>query len=356
MRDLINFSNGRDIIDNSINITNNFNIRINLQERAKSGKVYEYTLFCLHEYKQARNVPNGVIRVTCINVHSSNIFVSDHIHIDFPKKMYDDIAFNYSIMKIKAKAYEYTRKNGTKDLGLLVTKIDSAVNSIGHYEGKYGTKQLPVIKTDKEKDMRELFKYLYTIDFSCIYLSELLTKQINYLEGLISVSNQLYSGFISDMILTYYFANEYKQELETKSLYYHYFNRDILIDLIQIMSKIIFKINNGEIFMWRQFMKELNELCNILQGINNNIIKINDKNDMINKNIKEFSDKIISTNVRKIFNKIKRRNEDFEYQYPKDDKKYKEQLHDYVIWYLMSQGELKTSIYTETWKEDLGII
>lgn len=356
MRDLSNFNNGRDIIDNSINIVNNFNIRINLQERAKSGKVYEYTLFCLHEYKRAKNIPKDIVRVTCVNVHSDNMFISDHIHIDFPKRLYDDVSYNYSIMRIKAKAYEYTRTNGTKDLGLMVTKIESAVNRIGHYEGKYGTKSLPIIKSNIEKDQREFFKYIYSKDFSNDYLSEILSKQISYLEGLIAVPNQLYSGFLSDLILTYYFANDYKQELETKSLYIHNLNRDVIIDLIQLLSKISFKINNGEIFMWRQFMKELNVICNVLQGINKDICQVKDKTDNVNKNIEKFAEKIDSKEVRKIFNKIKIRNEDFDYQYPKDDESYKEKLNDYAIWYLLNQRDLQLNIYISTWREDLGLV
>lgn len=355
VRSQINGDNGK-IIDQSLNITNNYNIRVNLQERAKSGKVYEYTLFCLHEYKRAKNVPKDIVRVTCINVHSDNMFISDHIHIDFPKRLYNEAAFNYSIMRIKAKAYEYTRTNGTKDLGLIVTKIESAINRIGHYDGKYGTKVLPVLKTDEQLDQREFFKYIYSYDFSHEHLCEILSKHISYLEGLIAVPNQLYSGFLADMILTYYFANDYKQELETKSLYFHNLNREVIIDLIQLLSKLSFKINNGVIFMWMQFMMELNEICNVLQGIDNNICYIKDKKNELNKNIEKFADKIESKETRKIFNKIRIRNEDFEYRYPKDEGKYKEKLHDYVIWYLLSQRDLQLDLYVKTWREDLELI
>jgi len=336
-----------DIVDNSINITNNFNVRINLENRAKDGKTYEYTLFCLHEYKRAKNVPDDIIRVTCVNVHSNSMFISDHIHIDFPKKLYDEISYNYSIMKIKAKAYKYSRGNGF-DYGIKVTKIESAVNRLGHYKGRYGTKVLPVIKSDKERDQREFFKYIYCNELTHEHLIEILSKQINYLEGIISESNQIYSGFLFDMLMTYYFANDYKRELETKSLYIHNLECEILIDLIQMMSKLLFKINNGEIFMWRHLLIEINELCNVFQEINEPISKTT--------KISKFVNKIQSTNENKMFNKIKRRNEDYGYQYPKDEEKYKEQLHDHVIWHLLNQRDLKLDMYAETWREDLGLI
>lgn len=345
--------------DNSTHITNNFNIRVNLESRAKDGKTYEYTLLCLHEYERAKNVPDDIIRVTCVNVHSDCMFVSDHIHIDFPKKLYDEIAFNYSIMKVKAKAYKYPKGKGV-DYGIKVTKIESAVNRLGHYEGKYGTKVLPKIKSDKEKDQREFLKYTYVNEISYECLTEILSKQINYLEGIIAESNQIYSGFLFNMIMTYYFANDYKQELETKSLYLHNLGKEVLLDLLQIMSKLLFKINNGEIFMWRHLLLELNKACNVFHGIIKDITKKNRKNSEefndVGKNIQMFSNKINSTCENKLFDKIKRRNEDYGYQYPKSIDKYKEQLHDYVIWYLLNQRDLKLDMYTETWKEDLGLL
>lgn len=342
--------------DNSTNITNNYNIRINLQDRAKTGKTYEYTLFCLHEYNKQKNIPKDITRVTCINVHSENMFVSDHIHIDFPKRMYDDLAYNYSVMKIKAKAYKYKRKNGTYDYGLLVTKVESAVNRIGHYSGRYGCKSLIKLSEDK----KDFYKYIYLNDISQQYLSEILSQQINYLEGIIAESNCIYSGFLFNMIATYYFANDYKHELETKSLYLCNLDRDILIDLLQLFSKIIFNINNGETFMWRHVMQEVNELCNVLQGVIKDVrkIKSTDKDESsvkVNKNISEFADKIYSKETRKIFNKIKLRNEDFEYQYPKNINKFKEQLHDYVIWYMFNQKYFDANMYHKDWKEDLQI-
>lgn len=210
------------------------------------------------------------------------MFVSDHIHIDFPKKLYDEISYNYSIMKVKAKAYEYP-KGKSVDYGIKVTKIESAVNRLGHYEGKYGTKVLPKIKSDKEKDQREFFKHIYLNESSHEYLIEILSKQINYLEGIITESNQIYSGFLFDMIMTYYFANDYKYELETKSLYIHNLDKEIILELLQLLSKVIFKINNGEIFMWRHLLLEINELCNVFQGIDRSISKTTDISKFINK-------------------------------------------------------------------------
>lgn len=340
---------------NDYSITNNYNVRINLQDRAENGKTYEYTLFCLHEYKNNKIEEDEIIRVTCINIHSENMFISDHIQIGFPKRLYDDIAYNYSVMKIKAKAYKYKRKNGTYDYGLLVTKVESAVNRIGHYSGRYGCKSLITLS----KDQKEFYKYIYQNDISQEYICEILLQQINYLEGIIAESNCIYSGFLFDMITTYYFANNRKHELETKSLYLCNLEKEILIDLLQLFSKIIFKINNGETFMWRQVMQEVNEICNVLQGINKDISKITNKgdkdNDDINHNINEFANKIDSRESKKIFSKIKLRNEDFEYQYPKNINKFKEQLHDYVIWYMFNQKYFDINMYHEEWKEDFQI-
>lgn len=337
------------------NITNNFNVRINLESRSKENKTYEYTLFCLHEYKQAKNLPKNIIRVTCINVHSENMFISDHIHIDFPKKIYDEHIYNYSVMTVKAKAYKYKRKNGTYDYGLIVTKVVTAINKLGRgFEGKYGIKSLYSSKTDKDKDVRECFKYVYNNETSELALAETLTTQISYLEGIIAESCCIYSGFLYNMIMTNYFANSYKRDLENKSLYLHNLERDVLIDLLQIISNLLFKINNGEIFMWRHFMQNLNELCNVVQGIEYSITNLKNETKeyiKVNNNIKEFANKVESKENRKMFNKIKVRNEDFEYQYPKDIDKYKEQLHDYVLWFMFSQNYFDIKTYSDDWRE-----
>lgn len=341
-----------DNIDNSTNIINNFYIRVNLQEREASGKTYEYTLFCLHEFKKAKNVPDGYIRITCINVHSDCMFVSDHIHIDFPKSLYDDYSYDYSVMTIKAKAYKYPKGKGF-DYGLKVTKIESATNRLGHYTGSYGNKVLPKL----ESDQKEFFKFVYTIskDYDC--LCEILSQQINYLEGIIANENRLYPGFLFNMIATYYFANDYKKELETKSFYLHELGRENILEMLQLFSKIIFKINNGEIFMWRQLLFEINEFCNVIQEIIKDVTKKNRYNkEVFNEvydNIQHFAIKIYAEETKAMFDKIKRRNEDYGYQYPKNVEKYKEQLHDYVIWYLFNQKYFTSDMYYEEWKEDI---
>jgi len=340
--------NDMNVIDNSTNITNNYNVRINLKDRVKNGKTYEYTLFCLYEYKNNKSNLREHIRVTCINIHSENMFVSDHIHIDFPKRLYDEISYNYSVMKVKAKAYKYKRKNGTYDYGLLVTKIESAVNRLGHYTGRYGFKSL----LNLNDNQREFYKYIYTNITEHQYLCEILAQQISYLEGIIAENNCIYSGFLFDMLATYYFANDYKQELETKSLYLCNLDREAVIDLMKLFSKIIFKINNGEIFMWRQVMQETNELCNVLQNIDKDIIKVNSKEI----SVQEFANKIDSKETRKIFNKIKLRNIDFGYQYPKNINKFKDQLDDYVIWYMFNQNYFDSNMYYENWENDVNKI
>ena len=339
--------------DNSINITNNYNIRISLEDRSKSGKIYEYTLFCINEFKNAKNVPDGYIRVTCVNVHSDNLFVSDHIHIDFPKNMYDDYSFDYSIMKVRAKAYDYP-KGKAVDYALRVTKIISAENRVGWFNGQFGTKAL-VLKNENEKDIRDCFKHVYSKEISHECLCEILTKQLHYLEGFVSSCNQLKSGFLSNMILTYYFANSYNHELENKSLYYHNLNREVIVDLLQLVSKIIYGVNNGEIFMWRQLLIEVNEICNVMQNINKNITDVDKKTNDFSTSIDNFANKIETAEIRKMIDKIKRRNQDFGYKYPKDVGKYKESLHDYTIWYLVNQRYLTTQNYDEDWMELLNI-
>ena len=76
----------------------------------------------------------------------------------------------------------------------------------------------------------------------------------------------------------------------------------------------------------------------------------------IDKSVQVFANKINGNETKKMFDKIKRRNEDYGYQYPKNIDKYKEQLHDYIIWYLLNQRDLKLDMYYPEWKEDVNEI
>lgn len=114
-------------------------------------------------------------------------------------------------------------------------------------------------------------------------------------------------------------------------------------------------MNSGEICMWRQFIKELNKSCNVIQGVNENIVEKNKKNHIefknVDKNIKDFSNKIGSEEVKKNFEKIRIRNRDFEYQYPENEEEYKNCLIDDLTWYLLVKRYIKQSDYSEDWKE-----
>lgn len=56
-----------------------------------------------------------------------------------------------------------------------------------------------------------------------------------------------------------------------------------------------------------------------------------------------------------MFNKIKVRNEDFGYKYPKDINKYKEQLHDFVLWFMFSQNYFDIKAYSADWREVFNV-
>lgn len=139
------------------------------------------------------------------------------------------------------------------------------------------------------------FKYVYNNEISELTLAETLTTQISYLEGIIAESCCIYSGFLYNMIMTNYFVNKYNRDLENKSLHLHNLERDVLIDLLQILSNLLFKINIGDIFMWRHFMQNLNELCNVVQGIEYDITNLKNKStekDAVDNNLKKFANKI----------------------------------------------------------------
>lgn len=213
---------------------NNYNQRINLSNR-NNGQEYEYDMFCIGRYKHDKKPIDGYVRVICINIHSNHMFVADHIQIDFPKEKFDDYMFNYSLIKVKGVVRQYIRANGTVDFTLTINDVISINNRIGNYKNMFGIRKT----APSTEDMREYFRYETLNLFSHDLLVEILSEQIGYLEGQVAMANQTHSGFISDMILTYYFLNTKKTDIENKSLYLTLLDTEILYDLLFIVSHLM---------------------------------------------------------------------------------------------------------------------
>lgn len=332
--------NDKNTITNSFNPSIHIHVedRSNLKER-NDGREYEYDMFCIGRYKNDKAPLHGYIRVTCINVHSNYKFITDHIHVNIPEKMFDEND-SYSLMKVKGIVYEYTRTNGTKDYSMKVTQILNISNRImGAYKNTFGVKFNKLDNNVIESCMKILE------DLENDQLSELVIREVESIDSLLSAMDMFLPGFISDSIFTYYFLNNKISYLTQQKLCVRYLNNDVLIDLAKLFSTLIKGINDGEIFMWRQLFKKVSEICNVLQGVEKDTSKYTKSKrsdyDKTFDNIREFSNKIDSDEVKKNFEKIRIRNKDFGYLYPEDVNSFKSELKNNLISYALCRGYLK---------------
>lgn len=332
--------NDKNTITNSFNPSIHIHIedRRNLKER-NDGKEYEYDMFCVGKYDRCKKSLDGHVIVTCINVHSNYKFITDHIHVNIPEKLFDEND-SYSLIKVKGVVYEYTRTNGTKDYSMRVTQILNISNRIiGAYKNTFGVRFNKFSSDDIETCMNILE------DLENDQLSELVIREVESIDSLLSAMDMFLPGFISDSIFTYYFLNNKISYLTQQKLCVRYLSNEVLIDLGLLFSTLIKGINDGEIFMWRHLFKKVSEICNVLQGVEKDLSLRNKSNrkdyDIIDSNIREFSNKIDSDEVKKNFEKIRIRNKDFGYLYPEDVNSFKSELKNNLISYALCRGYLK---------------
>lgn len=349
-------------INDSFNQTNNINIYIerpNIVSRVGHGK-YEYDMFCIGEYCKVKDKKTGeikFIRVTCVNVHSKYIFISDHLQVDIPVQLYHKKMFDHSLIKVMAEAYPYKRKDDTKSHSLKVTELlDISNKLIGVNDNYFKLDLITVDKNNKESvDRYDFVKTVVEKVWSENYLREVVQDQLSTIDESLSKSNNFCSGFITNMIITYYYLNSKLDDLYKKKLIINELPYEALIDLLKINSYLIYKINMKEIFAWEHLLIELNKICNYIQRIiydPRKITKRNKKegNDIFNS-VKTFISKLEEQNTDKAFSKIRNRNKDFGYIYPEDNDKFEEDLWLYIISYCVSKRCVDMSLYTEDWKE-----
>lgn len=339
--------NIRDINIRDINqIVNNYTTNINVNERGllkerNNGEKYKYELICIREYKNSKGrKDDGYIRVTCVNVHSNYKFITDHVHLDFPIDKWDE-KYNYNAMKVIAVVYEYEKTNGcngkSKDYGLKVEEVlksSSKINSV--FDNVFKLTKYDKFNEETFGTFKDYKKCV--IDLLDETLVRTLDNQLAKLDSVLSTKDVFYSNFISNTIFTYYFLNHKLDFLVQQRHDLDYLCKDVIMDLLLISSKIMYEIDSGELYTWKDLFQLVNETCNVIQGVVANPKGMNKKHnkfDELNRNIKAFADKIDSCEPNKCFEKIRIRNKDFGYSYPTDVEKFNNELWKDLISYMI---------------------
>lgn len=319
--------------DNSFNIVNNFNINIDQRGNLKSrhdGREHEFTMFCIEEGQYLQK-EKGYRKVLCTNIYSNYEFITDHCFVKFPELWYDTFC-NFNLIKVKGIVYEYKRNNETQDYSIEVTEILDMSNRIQEYlKGTFGI--------NKEPNSVESFDNILKL-ISNENLYDLVQEQLYLLDTTISTKCYIRQGFISGMITTRYFLNT--QLLVNQQAVLRNSSREVLIDILKIVSYLIYNIDKCEIYLWRHLLKELNKMCNYFQGIKYDFIdRSKDEKQEIFDSLKEFASRINCNTHKKLHGNCKVYNRNVGYIYPKDIDEYEEKLKYSTLSYLLSKGKLE---------------
>ena len=198
-------------------------------------------------------------RFTVINiVDSQGRYVTDHIQLDFKENefKYEHYESNPTFIQMKGVVKSYNRIDGSLD-----------------YEINLSEK--PIILSENYYNRTGIINYedCYNInkinDFLSMNNIEELYKVINKLRLTI---NTLSLDDFNENFIYDYVINQYMLNTVTYDLYNNSFNNvgvsdDSLIDLIIILSSIVYILNSVEIISLSYIFKFISYICNVLQGV-----------------------------------------------------------------------------------------
>ena len=246
--------------NNTVNIT--YNIVINIDQRGnledkQDGKTHEFTMFFIKEVDNLKK--KGYKYALCTNVYSGHMFLSDHVHVRFNENMICDW-FNHKLLNVEGKVYKYKRKDGTFDYAINVDKI-------ANVSERLFTNDYKLFKGDIT-NINKFDSLIDNIPNDILY--DIVQQQINTIDIPSMMNKDLCPGFLSGIILTRYFLNTQLKALVNQQSVLRNAKRECLIDVLKMLSYIMYKIDDYTFFEWIDVLKGINEVCNYLQGMNLN--------------------------------------------------------------------------------------
>ena len=198
-------------------------------------------------------------RYTVINIiDKSGRFVADHIQLDFKEDIYDYTYDKGDYIKFTGVVKPYERQN-IKSSDYMIDIIDkvSIYPSKIYYNGE-------VIDVNKMNiDLDRISNFLSKSNMTKLYdLLELLRFKLNILTDDLFVNNFIYYYIINQYMLNTAVYNVYDGQIRDQG-----FNGNIIIDLIKIISSIIFEIRTKDIHCLRDIMLSVCYHCNVIQGV-----------------------------------------------------------------------------------------
>lgn len=203
---------------------------------------------------------SGRIKFTIINLHDSYNYISDHIQLNIPLDIYDNLDIERNLLMIKGIVYEY-ENHGILKQSIVANDIKiSYANEIKiNYDFVYDIYE--VNQTDMDNMLNKIASYLSDDKF------KLLMNSIHNLNNIIA---GMPKNFISDFIINQYTINYDPESINRADFNLLRNNQRALIDISFLILSVIKKIMMGSFNNLYMIFTYINWILNSMQGFKEN--------------------------------------------------------------------------------------
>lgn len=202
----------------------------------------------------------GRIKYTIINIHDSYNYISDHIQLNIPLDIYDNLDIERNLLMIKGTVYEY-ESNGMVKQTIFANDIKiSYANEIKiNYDLVYDIYE--VNQTDMDNMLNKIASYSSDDKFKLLMNS--IYKLNNIIVG-------LPKNFISDFIINQYTINYDPESINRADFNLLRNNQRALIDISFLILSVIKKVMMDSFNNLYMIFTYINWILNSMQGFKEN--------------------------------------------------------------------------------------
>lgn len=271
--------------------------------RQMVGKQIQVWGYAIAPYHHNININSNLIRYTIINIHDSSNYISDHVQLDIPLDIYNNLDIERNPLMIKGTVYEYD-SSGVLKQSIIANDIKiSYANEIKiNYDLVYDIYE--VNQTDMDNMLNKIASYSPDDKFKL--LMDSIYKLNNIILG-------LPKNFISDYIINQYTINYDPESINRADFNLLRNNQRALIDISFLILSVIKKVMMGSFNKLHMIFTYINWILNSMQGFKEND-SMKDMPLKLKRFPKEFAEFCNDNNLKskRAYKYIKTRNLNFD--------------------------------------------
>lgn len=227
--------------------------------RQMVGKEIQVWGYAIAPYHHNRN--SNLIRYTIINIHDSYNYISDHVQLDIPIDIYDNLEdIERNLLMVKGIVYEY-ESNGMIKQTIFADDIRISYANEIKINSDFMYDIYEVNQTDMENMLNKIASYSPDEKF------KLLMNSIYKLNNIIAGMPE---NFISDFIINQYTINYDPESINRADFNLLRNNQRALIDISFLILSIIKKVMMGSFNKLHMIFTYINWILNSMQGFKEN--------------------------------------------------------------------------------------